>query len=168
MGLDFCLYKKKKSIQISDFCKEEVLEKAEELAYGRKCWELVHKLATNEDIKNRYCILTLEKWEKLIKEIEPISNLLEEIKEAYMHYDFYLEHLEDFDNSFIDRTNIFTKEDEDLVIKYEYWYNMTFNSTPVLGYEFSTAYIDNFYKAKDKVIEAINDPEYEVIMVISF
>ena len=168
MGLDFELYKKKKEQNIEEFFNEDysVVNDAS-LAYGRKSWELVRKLATNEDVNECYGILTKEKWESLMKDMDPIGDLLPEINEAYNHYDYYLDHCDDEDG--LDTANIiFTKKDKKLIAQYQYWYDRTFDDSPSLGYDFSVGYMHDFYSAKDKVREVLDDPDYEVLMSISY
>lgn len=167
MGLDFSLYKKRKDISIEDFFNSA--DDKDELAYGRKSWELVYKLATNEDINNCCGILTSERWEDLMVAIDPIGDLLENIFIAYDHYDFYMDHYEDENKDIIDKGSlIFTEEDKKLIAQYEYWYDKTFDNSPVLGYHFSVSYMKNFYDAKEKVRDVLKDPDYEVAMIISY
>lgn len=166
MGLDFSLYKKRKDQTVDELWESDDIE---ELAYGRKSWELVYKLATNEDVNNAYGILTKEAWESLMREMDLIGDLLPKLPEAYRHYYFYLNHYEDEDRDIIDKSNIiFTDEDKKLVSQYEYWYEKTFDETPILGYDFSVGYMQSFYNAKDKVREVLDDPDYEVLMSISY
>lgn len=168
MGLDFSLYKKKKCLSIDDFYDSPINDE-DELAYGRKSWELVSKLATNEDVNNGYGILTSDNWENLMRLMDPIGDLLEKISEAYNHYEYYLNHKDDDDRDIIDKAGIiFTAIDKELITQYEYWYDKTFNVNPVLGYEFSVGYMQDFYNAKDRVREVLKNPDYEVLMIISF
>jgi len=166
MGLDFSLYKKKKGIDPEKFLDDPStdFDKAE-LAYGRKSWELVNVLSDSKSIDNGYDILTSDKWESLMRLMDPIGDLLEKISEAYDHYEYYLNHEDDEDKEVIDRGKyIFTEEDRKLIAQYEYWYDRSFGEYPVLGYEFSVGYMKNFYEAKDKVREVLKDPNYEVLM----
>lgn len=163
MGLDFSLYKKRKDQTIDELLNSDNIE---ELAYGRKSWELVKKLATNEDVNEGYGVLTKESWESLMREMDHIGDLLPEINEAYNHYDYYLNH---YDDEGLDIANmLFTYEDKKLMARYQYWYDMTFGETPVLGYDFSVGYMQSFYYAKDEVREVLEDPNYEVLMSISY
>jgi hypothetical protein len=162
MGLDFSLYKKRKDQTVDDLLDSDNIE---ELAYGRKSWELVRKLATNDDVDEGYGILTKESWESLMKEIDPIGDLLHEIDEAYNHYDYYLEH---YDDELETVSLIFTNKDKKLIAQYQYWYDRTFDETPVLGYDFSVGYMQSFYDAKDRVREVLEDPDSEVLMSISY
>lgn len=166
MGLDFCLVKKKKNIPIEFYLNANGFTDDDELAYGRKSWELVRTLATDEDVNEGYGILTKESWESLMKEMDPIGDLLFEINEAYNHYDYYLNHCND---EGLDTANIiFTHEDKKLIARYQYWYDRTFGETPVLGYDFSVSYMKSFYYAKDKVNKLLDDQDYEVLMLISY
>ena len=149
MGLDFGLVKKRKEDPIEIIFKNDT----EELAYGRKSWELVYKLASREDIDNGYGILKKENWESLMKDIDPIGDLLSRMYDAFDHEDY---------------PELFTDEDKKLIAQYEHWYDRTFNTPPILGYQFSVSYIKEFYDAKDKVREIFNDPDYEVGMYISY
>jgi len=167
MGLDYSICKKRKDQSIEDFFKN--YDSSCELAYGRKSWDLVGRLATEGEIENSYGILRKDSWEALMKDMDPIGDLLPKIKEAYSHYDFYLDHLEDKDRDIIDKSNIiFTKEDKKLIAQFEYWYDRTFDQPPTLGYDWAAGYLDNFYKVKDQVRELLDDPEYEVAQVISW
>lgn len=163
MGLDFSLYKKRKDQTVDELFDSDNIG---ELAYGRKSWELVRKLATNEEINKSYGILTKESWESLMQEMDSIGDLLREINEAYNHYDYYLNHCND---EGLDTANIiFTYEDKKLIAQYQYWYDKTFDESPVLGYDFSVGYMQSFYDAKDIVREVLEDPDYEVLMSISY
>lgn len=160
MGLDFSLYKKRKEQSWDEFFDEE----HEELAYGRKSWELVRVLATGEDIDNCYGILTSESWENLMRLMDPIGDLLGDIADSYSR-----EYAVEEDGSeFSFPELIFTKEDKELISKYEYWYYKSFNDYPMLGFDFSIGYMKSFYGAKEKVREVLKDPDYEVAMSISY
>ena len=155
MGLDFSLYKKRKYISPEDFynysnnCTDDI-----ELAYGRKSWELVEALCNGTDNQ----VITKERWDALMKDIEPIANKLDDISEAFEHY------YDQRDNSEL----IFTNLDEHLVAEYEKWYDETFGCVPYLGYDFSVGYIKNFWDANKKVQEVFKDPEYEVFAEVSY
>lgn len=163
MGLDFSLYKKRKDQTVDELFDSNDIK---ELAYGRKSWELVRKLATDKDVNEAYGILTKENWESLMIAMDPIGDLLPNISEAYDHYSYYLDHCED---EGLDTANIiFTNEDQKLIAQYQYWYDKTFDVMPMLGYDFSTGYMQSFYEAKDIVREVLEDPDYEVLMSISY
>lgn len=168
MGLDFTLYKKRKEQSKDEFFEDNDYDKFE-LAYGRKSWELVYKLATSSDIQNSYGILSEDRWESLMRDMDPIGDLLPRLKEAYSHYDYYLNHYDDGDIDIIDKANlIFTNDDKKLIAQYEYWYEKTFDDTPTLGFDFSVGYMKSFYEAKDIIREILKDPDYEVLMSISY
>lgn len=168
MGLDFSLYKKRKDQSVDDFFNSENLDELE-LAYGRKSWELVYKLADSKDIDNCYGLLKHKNWQDLMRQFADIGDKLDDIWEAYGHYEYYLEHLDDDDRNVIDRSNIiFTQLDRILIAQYEYWYQKTFGTTPTLGYYFSVGYMKSFYEAKDLVRDVLTDPDYDVLMSISY
>lgn len=166
MGLDFSLYKKRKDINIRKFWDEvDKIEYKEfvdtyELAYGRKSWELVYELATEDDIKEGYGILKPESWTKLMNSLSSIGDNLNDIAKAYNN--LYYSHNATYPELFV------TEEDRKLITRYEHWYHDTFNDTPTLGYDFSVGYMISFWEAKDKVYEVFRDPNYEVLMYISY
>jgi len=165
MGLDFTLYKKKKELSIREFYNQiepmsfEEVEKNYELAYGRKSWELVYILSTRKDVDEGYGILQEGKWESLMRKLEPIGNMLESIALAFNHQENQPDDYPDL---------VFTLEDKKLIADYEYWYNHTFMGSPYLGYQFSVGYMISFWDARDKVREVLKDPNYEVLMSISY
>lgn len=160
MGLDFTLYKKRKDMTRRKFFDQSLHDiEDNELAYGRKSWELVHVLATLEDINNGEGILQRDHWVKLMNDLEPIGDKLERIEEAFDHESNAPDDYPEF---------IFTDEDKKLIAEYEYWYNKTFDETPYLDYEFSVGYMMSFWEAKDEVYEVLDDPDYEVYMDISY
>lgn len=166
MGLDFALYKKKKDMTVGElFDLAESMsysdfEKDYELAYGRKAWELVYALATEEDINNGGGILQKEAWDQLILTMKPIGKKLRKIIDAYHH------------EAYVDRVSypelLFTEEDKKLINEYEMWYQSSFNDRPTLGYDFSLGYMLRFWNAQDEVNHYLEDPEYEVYMDISY
>lgn len=149
MGLDFGLVKKRKEDPIKVILGDNV----NELAYGRKSWELVYKLASAEDIDNGYGILKKENWESLMRDLDPIGDLLQQIWDAFDHEDY---------------PELFTEDDKKLVSQYKYWYDRTFRESPILGYQFSVGYMKEFYDAKSAVRAILDDPDYEVGMYISY
>ena len=160
MGLDFTLYKKKKDMSIRKFYDQSLHDiESNELAYGRKSWELVKVLATLDDVDNGEGILTYDAWDNLMNAMEEIGPDLDRIAEAFDHEA----------NAPVDYPEyIFTDEDKQYIAKYEYWHDKTFNEPPYLGYEFSVGYMMSFWEAKDNVYEVLADPEYEVYMDISY
>lgn len=167
MGLDFALYKKRKDMSIdklwdlaesmhySDF------EKAYELAYGRKAWELVHMLANQDEIDQGYGILNKLKWDRLMLVMKPIGEKLNRIHEAFCH------------ETFVDNVPypelFFTDDDKKLINEYVLWWRSTFpDSQPTLGFDFSTGYMISFWNAQDEVNHYLEDPEYDVYMDISY
>lgn len=155
MGLDFGLVKKRKEDPIEVILGDNV----NELAYGRKSWELVYKLASAEDIDNGYGILKRENWESLMRDLDPVGDLLQQIWDAFDHEENAPKDYPEY---------IFTEEDKKLIAQYEYWYDRTFSESPVLGYQFSVSYMKEFYDAKSAVRAVLDDPDYEVGMYISY
>ena len=161
MGLDFCLFEKKKNIPAKFCFEDDRLAYDEELAYGRKSWELVYELATKEDIELGYGIVKKEKWDNLMSKLEAFKPGFERAYEAY-------DHLNNCPEDYIDEEYIFTSEDRKVIAEYEYWYNKSFNDEPTLGYDFSIGYMKSFLDAKDRVNEILDDPDWEVLMSISY
>ena len=165
MGLDFTLYKKKKGLSVGQFYDQmdhmswEEVVKTYELAYGRKSWELVYVLSTRQDVNEGYGVLKEGKWESLMRKLEPIGDMLESIALAFNHQEHQPEDYPEL---------IFTVDDKNLIANYEYWYNHTFMESPHLGYQFSVSYMKSFWDARDKVREVLKDPDYEVLMSISY
>ena len=153
MGLDFTLYRKRKDMSISKFYKRpwEDIEK-DELAYGRKSWELVNMLATNNDVDEGYGILQKEAWDNLMKHMAPIGDQLEDIIKAYEHFEYTI-------------PGFVSAEDTS---DFEYWYRTTFECEPRLGYSFAANYLKNFWDARNKIEAVLNDSENEVLMIISY
>ena len=160
MGLDFTLFKKRKDMSNREFFDQSLHDiNSNMLAYGRKSWELVHALANCSDVNCGYGTLTYEAWNTLMKLMEPIGDKLERIEEAFDHESNAPNDYPEF---------IFTDEDKKYIAEYEYWYNKTFDECPYLDYDFSVGYMMSFWEAKDKVYEVLDDPEYEVLMDISY
>lgn len=174
MGLDFTIYKKKKN----ETCKEaweHFREEETELAYGRKSWELVYALVPDfqkyyesEEYLDCVCnekdtredpIVTKERWDSLIKKMEPIGDKLEAILDAFDREENAPADYQEF---------VFNDEHKKLIAEYKYWYNRTFGSTPTLGYDFSAGYMKEFWDANDKVQEVFADPELEVRASVSY
>lgn len=88
-----------------------------------------------------------------MRDLDPIGDSLQQIWDAFDHEDY---------------PGIFTEDDKKLVSQYEYWYDRTFNESPVLGYQFSVSYMKEFYDAKSTVRAVLDDPDYEVGMYISY
>jgi len=174
MGLDFTIYKKKKNETCQEAW-ENFRENEIELAYGRKSWELVYALVPNyrdyyesEEYLDGVCnntdtwedpIVTKERWDSLIKDMEPIGNKLDDIFDAFSREEHAPVDYPEF---------VFTDEHKKLIAEYEYWYNKTFNTTPTLGYDFSVGYMKEFWDANDKVQEVFADPELEVRASVSY
>ena len=176
MGLDFTIYKKKKN----ETCKEAWEHSGEneiELAYGRKSWELVYALVPDyeeyyesEEYLDYVCNgseegswvdppVTKERWDSLIKKMEPIGNKLDDIFDAFSREE----------NAPVDYSEfVFNDEHKKLIAEYEYWYNKTFNTTPTLGYYFSAGYMKDFWDANEKVQEVFADPGWEVRASVSY
>ena len=156
MGLDFYVVKVQKGYQeniekvIHDWSYEKFHEN--ELAYGRKSWELVYELQCDT---HNSCIseLTLENWINLQEKLAPIGPSLEEIQTAFRAED------ETYDTP---QYNYLRKQ-------YYKWYDLSFpDGTPQLGYDFSVSYMRTFWEAADKVLKYLEDPNYEVWMIASY
>lgn len=152
MGLDFSIYKKKKGANNIHWYDED------ELCYGRKSWELVHVLVPNY-VEEYDALLDPNRWEKLIKLMEPIGDKLNDIVAAY-HIMYNLpEHFPE---------QVFTDREQKLIAEYELWYNSTFEDDPTLGYDFSAGYMLDFWRARDMVRKYLQDPNYEVYALVSY
>ena len=163
MGLDFYVIAVKKDEikeygsanafldYISDAGYNELWNKRE-LAYARKAWELVYELGC--DTRNE-CVteLTLEKQINLQDKLAAIGPSLDRIGDA-----FYAED-KDYD----------TPQDKYLRNLYMKWYDQAFeDEDPRLGYGFSVGYMNTFWKAADKVLKYLEDPNWEVWMIASY
>lgn len=149
MGLDFSLYEFRKADGPAiEQCKQAdswQFFEAHELAYGRKAWELVHALGCSTQ-GDCFTELTIDNWINLMEKLGQIGPYLEDIAQAYQK-----------DNP--------TVRDEILMKMYEDWHKKTFDGEyPQLGYDFSVGYIMNFWTAGDRVIDYLENPEYEVWM----
>lgn len=149
MGLDFMIYKvKKNSIDAHDADKAwAATDNATALAYGRKSWELVDAL--NVDANQTYSQIKKEDWDALIKNIKQIEFVLRKL------YDYNLDEMDDEDEEAWNEYN-------SLMRVYEMWHGSVFGRGPVLGYDFSVAYMLNFLDADEEVQEAFNDKDMEV------
>lgn len=148
MGLDFMVYKvKKNTVDAHDEEKAwAATNGAEELAYGRKSWELVDAL--NVDTYHTYSLIEKKDWDALIKNIKQVEFVIRKLYE----YD------SDKDMDDEDEANDYNS----LMRTYELWHNSVFDRYPTLGYEFSLGYMISFLEADAKVQEAFNDKEVEV------
>ena len=171
MGLDFTIYKKKKNETCADAWESDDYE----LAYGRKSWELVNALVpdyrdyyeSEEHLDYVYGrkdtwedpIVTKERWDSLMKKIEPISNKLDAILDAFDREENAPDDYPEF---------VFNDEHKKLIAEYEYWYNKTFYDDPTLGYYFSAGYIKEFWEANEKVQKVFEDPDMEVRASVSY
>jgi hypothetical protein len=150
MGLDFGLIKVKKGT-------EPIWDDNNELAYGRKSWELA-QFFNGGDIK--YSVkLTPDKWNDFIKKIEPIGDKLEDIWDAF---DIADNLPDDYPES------VFGEKEQKLIAEYELWYNRTWEDTPTLGYYFSVGYMLSFWEAKDIVSDILKDDEYDLYTIASY
>lgn len=146
MGLDLTIYYRIKG----HFTENDVVN---ELAYGRKSWELVYAL--DLDNSTDYVEdqpISYEQWHRLINKIRPVSGHLDKISIAY-------------DNYYSDKA---TAQDMTLIKLYEDWHKVTFNYQPQLGYEFSVGYIRAFWEADRNVTNHFYDPNYEVWVSVSY
>lgn len=146
MGLDLIVYYRVKG----EFTEDDVTN---ELAYGRKSWELVYAL--NLDDSDDYAEdqpIDFEQWHRLMNRIRPIAPYLDKISEAYEN--FY--------------SNMETEEDLELIKLYEDWHSTVFWCEPQLGYEFSVGYIKSFWDADREVVRRMQDPNYEIWVCVSY
>ena len=160
MGLDFCGYWLKKNETPLDYWTLPYAEREKrELFYGRKSWELVHFLRcpTEGDCEGE---LTLERWVALMEALSQIGDSLEDIWDAYYLWE---NRMDAYDYNFMNFWKVHPKEAL-LIEIYEIWYIKTFNEVPCLDYFFSVGYMLTFWKARDKVLKYLEDPEYEVWM----
>lgn len=161
MGLDFGIYYKKKTEKMPKECDWYKWMDNHELCYGRKAWELVHflNLPTNDMTDP---LVNKEDWDRFItalnkllkgKSIDYFSTLYEEYKliDKYEQYD------KDIPPHILDD-----------VLRYESWYDTTFDETPTLGYDFALNYLKNFYEANNEIQKYFNNDEYEVKAYISY
>lgn len=149
MGLDFMVYKvKRNSIDINDADKAwKATENAEELAYGRKSWEIVDYLKV--DTQKTYSRISKADWDALIKHIKQIEFVARKL------HAFNIDEMDDDD----EEANM---EYNTLLGAYEIWHRSVFDSYPTLGYDFSVAYVLNFLDADAKAQEAFADEDSEV------
>ena len=158
MGMDFEVIAIQKSEIAEGKTAKDLIEnwdyedyEKHELAYGRKCWELVYELRcdTQHD-----CISPLEmkNWIDLQEKLAPIGPSLEAISLAfqseYKEYD--------------------TPHEKYLRQQYMKWYDACFDADPTLGYDFSVGYMREFWEAADKVLKYLEDPDWEVWMSASY
>ena len=150
MGLDFGLIKVKKGIK-------PIWDDNNELAYGRKSWELAQFF---NGWKTKYCTkLTLDKWNEFIKKIEPIGDKLEDIWDAFDIADNLPDDYPEL---------VFGEKEQKLIAEYELWYNRTWEDEPTLGYDFSVGYMLSFWKARNIVNDIFNNDEYDLYTVASY
>lgn len=151
MGLDFGLIKVKKGT-------EPIWDDNNELAYGRKSWELAQFF--NGEWNPEYFVkLTPDKWNDFIKKIEPIGDKLEDIWDAFDIADNLPDDYPEF---------VFGEKEQKLIAEYELWYNRTWKDTPYLDYYFSVGYMLSFWEARNIVNDIFNDDEYDLYTVASY
>jgi hypothetical protein len=160
MGLDFTIYWEEKDNPINwddeNFTYKE-FEK-HKLCYGRKSWELVYflNLPVDADAFGTDPEVKKEDWLRLMKAMEKIGPKFEQIWEAFEKEPYYEEH------------GGVPRDIQDLIVEYEYWHDHTFETEPMLGYEFSIGYMIDFYNAKDEVLRYLDDDKYVVRASISY
>ena len=140
MGLDLMLYAVPHTEEPSWNMFND--ERTEELAYGRKAWEICNFFGAAEE--PYYHEVSLEDWEAFIEQLEPISGKFDAIWNAFYKYENMPEDFGEY---------ILTDDDKRLIAEYEYWYNETWNDTPTLSYFFSVGYMKEFWLANEKVKE---------------
>ena len=148
MGLDFGLIKVKKG-------STPIWDDNNELAYGRKSWELARFFNGGKDCTK----LTLDKWNDFITKIKPIGDKLEDVWDAFDIADNLPDDYPEF---------VFGEREQKLIAEYELWYNKTWNDTPYLDYFFSVSYMLSFWKAKDIVWDIFEDGEYDLYTIASY
>lgn len=155
MDLYISLYKRTNN-KLDDYSN---LQYVEELCYARKFWglwyELNHCPMANQD--EYEVVLTLEAWDALMDKIEPIYETLLEVRDIYNKYGWQ-------------GTNVsgFPVELKIPVEIYELWYDETFDGYTRLGYDFDANILINWYEAKDRVREYLQDIRYVVVVINSF
>ena len=161
MGLDFTIYKKKKSETTEEAWKALNTDDSRELAYGRKSWELVHELVPDygDYFNSDDPIVSKERWDTLMNKLSKIKDSFDEVWDAFRIID---DAPDDFPEMVI------TDDVKRAIAKYELWYNMNFDQAPQLGYDWSVGYMKAFWEANEKVQEAFNDPEWEVRASVSY
>lgn len=163
MGLDFVGYKLHKGETLEDIWAMPYEEQEKrEVFYGRKAWELVYALRcdTRDDCCSK---LEREDWIKLVEQLHQVGPFLNDIHDAYYIYNKYIDEYE----TTADFRKDYPKE-MSLIDMYEKWFDENFDIYPQLGYEFSVGYMKTFWDAVDKVLEYLDNPDYEVWMVASY
>lgn len=146
MGLDLAIVKQKKNENF-------IWDNEHELAYGRKAWEICYELGGGGNPNGKY-LLTHEDWDRLMNMITPIANKLPAIQQAYQN------------TCYGDKNP--TPEQAALMREYKNWYDETWDESPTLGYDFSVGYMMNFWEAKDTVNVYLDNPNYNIWIVVSY
>jgi hypothetical protein len=164
MGLSFCGFWLKKDETMSDYWNLSRAEREErELFYVDKSWELVRFLRCPTEGK---CEgeLTLERWTELMEALSQFGDTLEDIWDAYYLWE---EKMDAYDYNLMNFGKVYPKEAR-LIKTYETWYEETFNEDLCSEYYFSVGYMLVFWRACDKVLKYLEDPEYKVWMYAFF
>lgn len=148
MGLDFGLIKVRKG-------NTPIWGDNNELAYGRKSWELARFFNGGKDCTK----FTLDKWNDFITKIKPIGDKLEDVWDAFDIADNLPDDYPEF---------VFGEREQKLIAEYELWYNRTWNDTPYLDYFFSVSYMLSFWKARNIVWDIFDDGEYDLYTIASY
>ena len=148
MGLDLAIVKSKHG-------ERPVWNDNNELAYGRKAWEICYELGAGGSPNGKY-ELTHDYWDGLMKKIAPIGDKLPEIRQAY------------YDAMIYDNDEKPTARQKMLIDEYEKWYDDTWDETPTLGYDFSVGYMQNFWDARYVVNILLDNPDYDVWVMVSY
>lgn len=132
-GLDYYAY------IMRDKDKPYHFEDKDELAYGRKSWELAHMFKT--DLDERCSPLAPADYYKFLIAVEEFGP--EKIEDyATMSYKV---------DSGIETDDKVLAEFDKLEKSYIKWYNKTFHRDPPSRYDFSAGYILSFYEARYKI-----------------
>ena len=150
MGLDLAIVKSRHG-------ERPVWNDNNELAYGRKAWEICYELGAGGSPNGKY-ELTHDYWDDLMKKIAPIGDKLPKIHQAYADVTYTYEG--EIKNA--------TPEQRALIDEYEDWYDATWDETPTLGYDFSVGYMQNFWDARYVVNILLDNPDYDVWVIVSY
>lgn len=156
MGLDYSAYIKRNDDKPWEYSEED------QLAYGRKSWELVRMFGTPTDGD---CCGPLDRdaYFEFIKAVEKFGAAkIQKYRELSNEIDDnYLEFQDAFDSESSTNEDVkaeLKKKYEEFIRlndSYEQWWKKTFNDyQPTLGFEFSTGYILDFYEARHKITAA--------------
>ncbi len=141
MGLDLYMVRAKVG--------ENPWEVADELAYGRKAWEICSFFgAASND--NCYAEVTPALWDRFMSKFKNMD--ADKIEKAYDAFSIESNLPDDYPEM------VFTDDMKRAIAEYELWYNRVWDGNyPYLGYEFSTGYMLSFYNADAEVRRAFDE-----------